>query len=76
MRAVIWRLTVPGNPPANTTVEVFDITGKSVLNVNEGVKNTGTHNVTLNGSNMNNGIYYYTFKTDAGQVTKKMVVKH
>jgi hypothetical protein len=61
---------------SNVSIEVFDITGKSVTLVSEGYKSAGTHQVTLDATNLNNGIYYYSFKTDAGQVTKKMVVKH
>ena len=61
---------------SNVNIEVYDITGKSVKSISEGFKSAGSHQVTLNATNMNDGIYYYSFKTDAGQVTKKMVVKH
>jgi flagellar hook assembly protein FlgD len=61
---------------SNVSVEVFDITGKSVKSISEGYKSAGSHQVSLDATNLNNGIYYYSFKTDAGQITKKMVVKH
>ncbi|MEQ8324801.1 MAG: T9SS type A sorting domain-containing protein [Vicingaceae bacterium] len=60
---------------SRVTVNVFDITGKTVMNINEGVKNAGPHKLTIDGSNLNNGVYYYNFVTDSGQVTKKMVVQ-
>jgi hypothetical protein len=61
---------------SNVSIEVFDITGKSVKSISEGIKSAGAHQVTLDATNLNDGIYYYSFRTDAGQVTKKMVVKH
>lgn len=63
------------NTPANVNLEIFDITGKSVAVVNEGFKNVGNHKVEIDGSNLKNGVYYYTFRTEAGQTTKKMLIQ-
>lgn len=57
-------------------VEVYDITGKSVMSMNEGMKNAGSYKVAIDASGLENGVYYYTFRTDYGQVTKKMLIQH
>ncbi len=61
--------------PTNVNIEIFDITGKSVISINEGMKNFGEHKVSVDASSLKNGVYYYTFRTDAGQVTKKMMIQ-
>lgn len=60
---------------SNVNLEVFDITGKSVIVINEGLKNAGEHKVIIDGTNLKAGVYYYAFRTDAGQVTKKMLIQ-
>lgn len=60
---------------SNVNLQVFDITGKSVMTINEGIKNAGEHKVIIDGTNLKAGVYYYTFRTDAGQVTKKMLIQ-
>lgn len=62
--------------PTNVNLVVYDITGKSVATINEGFKNTGSYKLELNGSSLQNGVYYYSFRTDYGQVTKKMMIQH
>ncbi len=61
--------------PSMVNIEVFDITGKSIMNLNEGFKNVGNYRVELNGSDLKNGVYYYSFRTERGQVTKKMMIQ-
>jgi hypothetical protein len=64
------------NNESNVAVEVFDITGKTVQYMNEGRKGPGSYKVMIDGSSLNNGVYYYTFITDNGRTTKKMIVQH
>lgn len=60
--------------PANVALNVYDITGKLVLNVNEGKKAAGKHAVTINTSSLPAGIYYYSLSAGEKTITKKMVV--
>ncbi|AUC81007.1 T9SS type A sorting domain-containing protein [Lacinutrix sp. Bg11-31] len=53
------------NPKSIEKVEVFDITGKRVLNFN----NTTKINIT----NLGNGVYMLRVQTDKGSVTKKII---
>ena len=59
---------------ANVALNVYDITGKMVLNVNEGKKAAGKHSVTINTNSLPNGIYYYSLTAGERTITKKMVV--
>lgn len=61
---------------SEVSIEVFDITGKSVMAVREGYKVAGSHRVSLDGSSLKSGVYYYTFRSEHGQITKKMLIQH
>ncbi len=59
---------------AEVNIEVCDITGRKVMEINEGHKPAGKHKVTLNAENLSSGVYYYTLITDNFRETKKMVI--
>ncbi len=61
----------------NETVNVIvrDITGRVVMNINEGVKPAGNHSVRLNVENLGAGIYTYTIAAGSAVMTKQMMVK-
>jgi hypothetical protein len=54
------------------TFEIMDITGKKVLGINEGSKSAGKHNLTIDGSLLSPGVYFYTLNVDGNRLTKKM----
>lgn len=60
---------------SNVTVKVVDVTGKIVYTSNEGQQNSGSHNVNLDATEFNNGVYYVTISTDEEIVTKKLIKK-
>lgn len=66
------RYTLANN--SNVQFEVTDITGKVVMQMNEGSKSAGTYNIDLAADNFNSGVYYYSIITDTEKVTKKMIV--
>ena len=59
---------------SNVSYTITDMAGKVIADVNEGNLTTGNHEITVNGSSLANGIYYFNLKTDNAQVTRKMVV--
>jgi hypothetical protein len=59
----------------SVSVIVRDITGRVVMNINEGVKPTGNHSVRLNVENLGAGIYTYTVVAGSSVMTKEMMVK-
>ena len=58
---------------SHITLEVYDITGKRVALLAEGLKSAGVHEVKLN-NNLNTGIYFYKLSADGATATRKMVI--
>jgi hypothetical protein len=59
---------------ANVTFEMYDVTGKKVLSMNEGAQNKGKHTINLTTEKLASGTYYYSLKADNNRITKKLVV--
>ncbi|MEM7163097.1 MAG: T9SS type A sorting domain-containing protein, partial [Bacteroidota bacterium] len=58
----------------NVQFEIYDLTGKIVMTMNEGAKPAGVHNIVLNTEDLNSGIYYYSIIIEGERLTRKMVV--
>ena len=61
------------------TLKVYDITGKLVKILVNGVKDAGSYTVPWNGTNKNgsqvaSGLYFYKMETEDYNETKKMVL--
>ncbi len=59
---------------ANVTFEMYDVTGKKVISMNEGAQNKGKHSINLTTEKLASGTYYYSLKADNNRITKKLVV--
>jgi len=53
---------------------LVDLTGKTILDVNEGNVMAGTHEITIDGANLANGVYYFNMNAGGAQTTHKMIV--
>jgi len=60
--------------PAEVTIKIMDHTGRSVLILHKGIQPAGKHSCTLDGSNLESGLYYYTLQAGRFSQTKQMVV--
>jgi hypothetical protein len=58
----------------NVTLEVYDVTGRLVLSLNEGLQIAGDHSIMLDSDQLSKGTYYYSLKADSHRLTKKMVI--
>jgi hypothetical protein len=58
----------------NVTILLTDITGRTVMTLNEGSKSAGNHVADINLTDLTSGTYFYTLKTGNSQATKKMVI--
>jgi len=63
------------NQGGNLSLEVYNIVGQKVLELQQGFVNAGNHKFILNRSQMNTGIYFYTVTLNSTSVTRKMIVK-
>ena len=59
---------------SNVNVDIYNVAGAKVMTINEGSQSAGNHQVQINASDLQAGVYYYTFTADGYTVTKKMIV--
>ena len=59
---------------SNMKVTVLDMLGKSVMNLYEGVMNTGQHKIQLDASNLAQGIYFVKLQSNNEIITKKIMI--
>jgi hypothetical protein len=58
----------------NVILVVYDQLGRRVALLQNGPRNSGTHQVTFDATNLSSGVYFYRLKTEAGIITKKMLL--
>ena len=54
---------------------ITDQSGRTVLKIDEGLKNAGRHNLTISSGNLQSGIYFYTISTEDFTETRCMVAR-
>jgi len=59
----------------NVTLDIYDLTGRKVLSLNEGNKSIGVHSIDVSLNNLSAGTYFYTLRTTDFSKTKKMIVR-
>jgi hypothetical protein len=57
------------------TLEVTNMIGQVVYEINKGSVNAGTHVLRIDVSKLDSGVYFYTVKANESSVTKKMIVE-
>lgn len=62
------------NQAQDVTIEIMDITGKTLMRFDEGRKSAGTHKYNFNGDALETGIYFYTLKAGQFEETRRMVI--
>lgn len=60
---------------ANLSLVVTNMTGQKVMELNKGFVPAQNHTFTIDASNLQAGIYFYTVTAGSSQVTKKMIVE-
>ncbi|WP_340104954.1 T9SS type A sorting domain-containing protein [Rhodohalobacter sp. 8-1] len=58
----------------NVSLEVFDITGRSVATLVSGVQPAGTNTVQFDASNLSSGMYIYRLQSNSLTITRKMML--
>jgi len=56
------------------SLEVLNLTGQKVYEINNGKVGAGSHTLTIDASNLSSGVYFYTVFAGDDKVTKKMIV--
>ena len=62
---------------SDITLNIFDITGKTVVSREYSSRSQGAHTLTwdVSGANMSTGIYFFNLQTNQGSATRKILVK-
>jgi hypothetical protein len=60
--------------PGPLRLEVWDITGQQVKDIDKGYVYAGVHRFTVTRDNLSSGIYFYTVRKGSGSFTGKMTV--
>jgi hypothetical protein len=58
----------------NVTVSVYNMLGEQVYTNNEGTMTGGTHNITINTSALQSGVYFVRFNTNNASTTQKLII--
>jgi len=58
---------------ANVSLKIYDIIGREVVSLVEGLQAAGYHEVTLNGRDFSSGLYFYRLIAGTFVDTKKML---
>ena len=60
---------------ASVTVAVCNIMGQKLMVANKGMMQNGAHKITLDCTQYNSGVYFYTVKINGESFTHKMIVE-
>jgi hypothetical protein len=58
----------------NVKLTVVDMLGNTVSNLVNSTFNAGTHNVSVDASNLSSGVYFYTLEVNGYKLTRSMIV--
>ncbi len=56
------------------SLKIFDVLGREVASLVEGVQKPGSHEVKFDGSRLSSGVYFYALAAGGRVVTKKMIL--
>jgi hypothetical protein len=62
------------NSNGKVHLSVYDLLGKEVSVLVNGVQTQGKHEVIFSGNSLSNGVYFYRLQTDKEVITKKMTL--
>ena len=60
--------------PSEVNLVLYDVLGRRVVSFNEGFRQPGVYHVTIDGSFLSTGIYYYKLTAGSFSGTKKMIL--
>ncbi|MEN8156889.1 MAG: T9SS type A sorting domain-containing protein [Bacteroidota bacterium] len=64
--------TVPRS--SHVTLKVYDVAGREVTTLVDGVRSTGTHSIELDASGLHRGLYFYRLKSGEFSQTRKLIL--
>ena len=71
----ITYVSINTTEPGNLRIELTNLIGQQVLNLDKGHVSTGNHLVTLDVTGLEAGTYFYTVFINGEKVTKRMIIQ-
>jgi hypothetical protein len=68
-------LKVSAPQSGSLSIEVTNLVGQSMMNLNKGVVASGDHSFNLDATQLTSGVYFYTVRLNNQKVTGKMIVE-
>ncbi len=66
--------SVEGSAPRFVTLQVYDVLGKEVATLVNGIQSAGLHTVRFDGSSLRSGVYFYRIQAGSFVDTKKLIL--
>jgi hypothetical protein len=70
----VTKITYNLRERTNVKLSVYDVNGKWIETMNNGLQEKGSHFVYFDGATLSSGVYYYKLETDFFTDTKKMIL--
>ena len=67
-------ITYTANTQAQVSLSVFDVTGRHVKTLFDGVAEAGVHTVNFDASNLSSGVYLVRMQSPAGVQTQRLLL--
>ena len=61
--------------PTDLTIEIYNVMGQKVMNVQSGTQIAGTHTLSVDASNLNSGLYFVSFTSNGAKTTKQLMIQ-
>jgi len=61
--------------PGNLTMEITNVMGQKVMNIEKGASPEGSCQFVIDGSQLSSGVYFYTVRLNNESITHKMIVQ-
>jgi hypothetical protein len=60
---------------AELSLKVTDLLGREVISIEKGLQDAGSYDFIIDGTDLQDGVYFYTVTADKDQITRKMIVR-
>ena len=60
---------------SNVFLEIYDISGKKIIDADEGNKTAGKHYIMFDSNKLSKGVYYYTLVANGERFSRKMIIE-
>ncbi len=70
----VTTITYQLSEPSHVALRVYDVTGKEVFNLIDGLQEAGFHSVRFDGTNLGSGLYFVKLETQSSVKTHKILL--